>query len=154
MNIKVLLAALVSCFVVSACSTEPQYTTRYTLTPPDSAQGRTCVATCQGNQQLCISNVRAEAQKCESDARQHVQDCNRNADDSYRNCVNYNTSSGSTHIGYCRAKRDTDRQTCANYRPYCNASTNCDGSYRECFKQCGGKVQANRVCYKNCENVK
>lgn len=154
MRVKTILAVFVSSFVVSACSTEPQYTTRYTLTPPPSAQGRTCVATCQGNQQLCISNARAEAQQCESNARQQVEDCNRNADNAYRDCVRYNTSAGNSHVAYCRSRHDTDRQSCSNYRPYCNASTNCDAGYRQCFQQCGGTVQATRVCYQNCENIK
>lgn len=162
MKIRSLAAYILIGMVLGACSTKPQYTTRYTLTPPASAQGRTCVATCQGNKQLCAINVRGEKQQCRADKKSQAQDCKRRAGDSYRNCLNRTppgTSASSrslqrTHRSYCRTKRDTDRNNCGYRSSSCRPSTDCDRDYRGCFKQCGGKVHARSVCYRNCENIK
>lgn len=148
--------AIVLGVALAACSTEPVYRTQYTLTPPSSAQGRTCVATCQGNQQLCIGNARAEVQKCEADRRHRQRECLDLADQNYRSCLSRirygNASSRQTQRQSCESSQTLSRSNCTNrYYANCSPDSDCDGQYRNCFRLCGGQVQARRVCVRNCD---
>ena len=161
MNFKILLTFLLLGMAVTACSTEPRYSTRYTSTPPASAQGRTCVATCQGNKQLCAINARGEQQQCQANNVQRKKDCFERANSTYRGCVRSIGSHTSTQHqrsrrSGCSTTRDIARNNCGNRYSYsrCRSNGNCDSGYRQCFKQCGGKVKATRVCYQNCDKVK
>lgn len=163
-KIGVFAAIVISGIAVSACSTEPQYRTEYTLTPPSTAQGRACVTTCKNGKLVCVSNARADAQQCEADKRQRKQDCYNRADLTYRGCIAGLSSRTTTRENeFRRANCSSSR---SNARSACNTSygiqacqaantgSKCEEDYRGCFKQCGGKIQARTVCYKNCDKIK
>lgn len=157
MKIQVLISVIFAFVVLSACSTEPRYKTEYTLTPPSSSQGRTCVATCQGNKQLCITNARLATQQCQADNRQGKLDCYDQAKASYRSCLrNIGSHTSAQHQQIrrsgCASTRSSAKSQCNlnfGYRT-CNANSSCDREYRGCFKLCGGTVKSQRVCYQNC----
>ena len=164
MKSGVFAAIVVSGIAVSACSTEPQYRTEYTLTPPSTAQGRTCVTACQNGKQLCISNARADAQQCEADKRRRKQSCYDRADLTYRSCLaglgsRTTTQRDEFRRSSCSSSRSNAQSACNTSYGFqtCrsgNSGSKCDDGYRGCFEECGGKVQARTVCYKNCDKVK
>ena len=118
--------------VLSACST-----TEYVYTPPESAEGRACVANCQAQQQACRRDQDARAergrQRCEVDSDRREATCRLQAPVEYAACLKF-------------AKDDEQRAACTLAdctQPECTAAPNyalCENDFRVCFQTCGGKI--------------
>ncbi len=121
---------------------------------PFDIQGRTCIATCQGNKQLCVSNARAEVQQCEADKRRQNEDCMQRADTTYEICINSIGNYSAAHIknmrSSCASNKSINQSSCGRSYRTCSASSNCKFDYRQCFKLCGGQIKATNICVRNC----
>jgi len=110
----------------------PIYSTQYRYTPPVDSNGKMCVNQCASSRDLC-------RQLEESRASQEQAQCQQNATMRYALCLS-------------NAKTDQARSQC-NSSSYCSRSANterCEGSYRQCFQNCGGRVDSFQVCDFGC----
>jgi hypothetical protein len=124
-------ATIAAALLLAACARE------YTFTPPATAEGRACVERCQGTQQACRRDQdrRAERlrQQCQDDAERREQRCKLEAPIEYASCLKY-------------GKTEEDRASCRMREcneAVCEPSANyglCDGDYRACYENCGGKI--------------
>jgi len=115
---------------LSGCG--PIYSTQYRYTPPVDSNGRMCVNQCANSRDLC-------RQLEESRASQEQAQCQQNASMRYALCLS-------------SAKTDQARSQC-NSSSYCSRSANterCEESYRQCFQNCGGKIDSFQVCDFGC----
>jgi len=115
---------------LSGCG--PIYSTQYRYTPPLDINGKMCVNQCASSRDLC-------RQLEESRASQEQAQCQQNATMRYALCLS-------------SAKTDQARSQC-NSSSYCSRSANterCEESYRQCFQNCGGKIDSFQVCDFGC----
>jgi hypothetical protein len=115
---------------LSGCG--PIYSTQYRYTPPLDTNGKMCVNQCASSRDLC-------RQLEESRASQEQAQCQQNATMRYALCLS-------------NAKTDQARSQC-NSSSYCSRSANterCEESYRQCFQNCGGKIDSFQVCDFGC----
>lgn len=126
-----LLGALCAAtLTLSACG--PVYSTHYRFTPPNEANGRQCVTQCAQTRDMCRMME-------ETRATQEQTQCQQNANMRYTLCL-------------ANAKTDQARSQC-NANSYCprNVYTErCEESYRQCFQNCGGRVESYQVCDYGC----
>jgi hypothetical protein len=126
------LYAIVAALLLGACAKE------YTFTPPATAEGRACVERCQGAQVSCRRDQDQRAdrgrQQCQAEADQREDRCKIEAPIEYASCLKYAKSD--TERADCRM-RDCTQATCM---PSPNYGL-CDGDYRACYENCGGKVR-------------
>ena len=133
MKIKWLTALsglLAMSLVLSGCG--PVYSTQYRYTPPLDANGKMCVNQCANTREMCRVME-------ESRASQEQSQCQQNATMRYALCLS-------------NAKTDQARSQC-NSSSYCSRSVNterCEGAYRQCFQNCGGRVDSFQVCDFGC----
>jgi hypothetical protein len=115
---------------LSGCG--PIYSTQYRYTPPLDTNGKMCINQCASSRDLC-------RQLEESRASQEQAQCQQNATMRYALCLS-------------NAKTDQARSQC-NSSSYCSRSANterCEESYRQCFQNCGGKIDSFQVCDFGC----
>ena len=125
-------AMIAAALLLSACSTR-----EYVFTPPDTAEGRACVAKCQTSQDACRRNQdrrAAEAQEaCEVESARREAKCELQSDVEYLACLKF-------------ARTDEERKACAPTdckQPSCSVSPDyglCSSDYRVCFQSCGGTI--------------
>ena len=125
-------AMVVAALALSACSTK-----EYVFTPPDTAEGRACVAQCQTRQDACRreQDRRAAAiqAQCEEEAAMREGECKIESNIEYLACLKF-------------AKTNEERNACAKKdcaQPSCQQSCDyglCSGDYRVCFQSCGGTI--------------
>ena len=123
---------VVAALALSACSTK-----EYVFTPPDTAEGRACVAQCQTREASCRRDQdrrAAEAQEaCEVESARREDKCEIQSNIEYLACLKF-------------ARTDEDRKACVKEdcaQPSCQQSGNyglCSGDYRVCFQSCGGTI--------------
>ena len=142
--------------MLAACG--PRYETEITLTPPETEQGRICVAQCQGTEEICRAREDTEAARCEvraeREADRNRRQCERRVDRKLRLCL--------------AAARNVDDQNACHFKHGADASEriHCDrGSYKQCrpdygrcqqrfeacYIGCGGQVSKRKVCVANCD---
>ena len=123
---------LVAAMLLAACSTR-----EYVFTPPDTPEGKACVAKCQVNETACrrdqdLRADRARAQ-CAAEAERRESSCEVKAPIEYAACLKF-------------AKNDEERAACTLQdctQPACYANPDyglCGSDYRVCFQSCGGKI--------------
>ena len=118
--------------LLAACTS-----TEHVFTPPDTAEGKACVADCQRAQQSCRRDQDRRAnralQQCEAEATRREKQCKMQAPIEYAACLKF-------------ARTDEERKACVLAdceQPACHHSPNyglCDGDFRVCFQTCGGKI--------------
>ncbi len=108
---------------LSGCG--PMYETRYNLTPPPGQMGQVCVNQCDQIRLQCMQGEDLRVQNCETQ--------NRLARLEYEQC---------RQRGYSDCYEDTTWCS-ADYEP-------CEGQFRQCYQNCGGKVESYQVCVFNC----
>jgi len=125
-QIKTQSFLLFSLFLLSSCG--PIYQTHYTLSPPEGAEGKSCVFQCDNINTQCKQVKDLELQRCES-----------RADIDFNTCEARNVW-----------KLEKDQKSC--FRNSCGSSdyTNCESQYRNCYQTCGGKVTGTTVCTAFC----
>jgi len=143
--------------VLASCSSEPRYSTHYTMELPRTDRGRSCVVDCQRNQNLCEGNARAALRDCKADARRRLHDCTKTAQSDYQGCLGqmqpyWSEATKNNVRGNCANARDSQVGRCNSDYSYtrCDTGRDCDAAYRQCFQVCGGTVRAERVCVSNC----
>ena len=130
--LTVLSGLLALSLTLSGCG--PVYSTQYRYTPPLDANGKLCVSQCSNTREMCRMME-------ETRAAQEQAQCQQNSAMRYSMCL----SNAKTD----QARKDCDRN---NYS-YCSRSANterCEESYRQCFQNCGGKIDSFPVCDCGC----
>ena len=109
---------------LSGCG--PIYETRYNLTPPQGQMGQICTNQCDQIRLQCIQNEDQRLQNCETQ--------NRLARLEYEQCRNMKYSD------------------CYDSSTWCDSSDHemCEGQFRACYSNCGGKVESYQVCVFGC----
>ena len=150
------LPLLVLLTALAACG--PRYETEVTLTPPESEQGRICIAQCQNTEEICRARVDTEAARCEleaeRDADRRRRQCERRVDRKLDICRA--GASTASELGACHAKHglgSTERARC-DRRPLnqCRPDYDrCQQRFEGCYIGCGGQVAKRQVCVANCD---
>ncbi len=126
----VLVTVLVA--LIAACG--PIYSTNYKYIPPQSENGRMCIANCSSNNNTC------------------EQMCNSNR----TSCRMMNTTADLAAAAIDKGKTTTKRANTNANRSNCDyeyniCRDNCGDNYRSCYQNCGGQVIAERVCTAFCK---
>ena len=118
--------------LLSACST-----TEYVFTPPDTPEGRACVAQCQARETSCRRDqdrrAAAAQEACEVESARREDKCEVKSSVEYVACLKF-------------AKTDEDRKACVKEdctQASCQQAGNyglCSSDYRVCFQSCGGTI--------------
>ncbi len=110
----------------------PVYSTHYRYTPPVDSGGKMCANQCISNRDQC-------RQFAESRASQEQAQCEQNATMRFALCL-------------ASARTDQARSRCSpnDYCPRFVYSEHCEDSYRQCFQNCGGKIDSFQVCDFGC----
>lgn len=161
-----ILALVITCTIfLGGCGLgSPQYMTEYTLTPPPTEQGRTCVAVCEGNKHSCLANAESRcqmhAQQAEEQAKSSREQCKERRQLSYQTCMSESHGDYSVISSDCRTNANIAYGNCMTFANLDNNNTpedctdagtsSCGSEYRSCYRQCGGHIQSKRVCYANC----
>lgn len=122
--LKLLLASL-----LVACG--PIYSTDYDYDPPEDSQGRACVSMCRSARSYCEMAAEARAE------REELR-CELEAERDYDRCL---------------ARGEPEDAHSCHRRPCIDPGVNdahCAGEFRNCYRDCGGEVEAIRTCRFNC----
>jgi hypothetical protein len=92
----------------------------YDFVPPDSSEGRICIAQCQNNASNCRQMKQMVNQQCQNNYSAMLQNYNACKESGAKHCVSPTPC------------------------PY-NSTSECDQGYRECYAACGGQVIARTV---------
>jgi len=140
-------AAFVICVLLSLSACGPQYRTFVSYAPPETAEGRSCLASCQGMRMSC------RQQKA-----QQVQECRRNAEtqaqlESIRRIAEYAVSAKDESSK--GGSRPLPRDAKPNYGE-CAAQDRhiegqCTADHDLCYQNCGGHVNYSTQCVANCD---
>lgn len=121
---------LLIAFALALAACSPQYATHYTMLPPPTASG-----------QLCSTNVQAMSNTCLANCQQMASNCR--------------SGQAALNIGYNIGRnRDPFYNSGANFSDRDCSATQCEDSCMNAARQghvnCGGTVQADTVCVRNC----
>lgn len=118
------------CFlVVFGAGCGPMYDTKYTFSPPRSAEGRSCVFQCEQGKLQCEQIENLEASRCRDYAERESRRC--------RDDIRY------------RENRDPKWYECSSES--CSADyERCEHMYRACYQSCGGEIKTETTCVANC----
>jgi hypothetical protein len=139
------ILAMALLLALAACG--PQYKTFVAYTPPDTAEGRQCLLSCQ--------NLRMA---CRQQKDEHVQECRRNAEtqaqlESVRRIAEYAvTAKNEPKTGQPpRLPRDAkpNYSACAGQGQH--MENQCTADHDLCYQNCGGRVTYSTHCVANCE---
>lgn len=149
-----LCSSVLAVLMITGCASGPRYTTHTEFIAPQSAEGRTCVAICSGNQNSCEANRRTA---CHRDPDQ----CERRGREAFETCRSRQTylgpqSTQSTHEVarlQCQSEADNALRNCQGEIEVCerNAIGSCRQDYNACFASCGGQIKRTQVCVRNCD---
>ena len=119
------------CLILTGCG--PYYKTDYTFVPPESTSGKRCI-------NGCLTNL----QNCELQAQQNYQACLNRARESAQ------ASYAMYLVAQSADKHNKHIQTFDEFNSFrgnnCSELTSiCHNSYRECYQNCGGTVDATSV---------
>jgi hypothetical protein len=131
--------------ILAGCG--PQYRTYVSYSPPETADGRQCLMSCQGMRMTC------RRQKDEQ-----VQDCRRNAEtqaqlETIRRIAEYAVSAndgsgkGSSHPSPRDAKPNYAECAAQDRR----VEGQCTADHDLCYQNCGGQVTYSTQCVANCQ---
>ena len=130
---KVLLPVSAAAYLtLSSVGCGPMYETRYSFTPPKSANGRTCIFQCDNSRMQCRNFEEMHKSNCEMRGQLEEQRC--------ENDIRY------------REGREPKWYECSTSS--CSADYDrCDEIYRGCYQMCGGEVRSETVCVANCDQI-
>lgn len=110
----------------------PIYDTRYTFSPPQSSEGKTCTFQCNQIKLQCQQLEDMNNDRCQRDSERERRDCEWEIRMTKgREPKWYECGGSSCSVDYAR----------------------CEETYRSCYESCGGKIVAERVCVMNCEGA-
>ncbi len=134
------LCLLIPFFLLASCDSLILNSDPYTLVPPPTEQGKTCVKQCPVAKAQCLRNCEALKNTC-------VHNAQLNAQQSYLQYVNDRMAQGllvdkSEADFYAQARNCPELQYCQK---------GCDVNMRSCHSYCGGQVLQNGNCVANCD---
>ena len=131
------LVVLPAFLALSSCG--PVYQTTYDFTPPRSFEGRQCINVCQMTQQQCEANETMRHESCEARTEAAYDRCES------RKIYRYDHEKGKTKCV----------ENCSCWKESCDEPDLelCQQRYRECYENCGGRVDAYTRCVANCDNA-
>jgi hypothetical protein len=117
------------------------------LNPPASDQARTCIVTCEGNENTCIGNAQnaSGTTHCEAGSIQVFDTCIAGLQ-----AAEY--ANARQMWGQSQADRRFEDCTGNVNSRFENAVAQCRLRHRACYSTCGGTVSTETVCVRNCEN--
>lgn len=122
---------------LSACG--PLYTTKYTMVPPPTSEGRMCVQQCSQARAYCRQGCKIEKMECSQDARDRAMR-------DYR-----------AYVRRQQAENKPVRKSPSDFEySYCSTSScdqQCEDDHRGCYTDCGGQVIARQVCTAFCDQA-
>ena len=139
--------ALVIGALLSLAACGPQYRTYVTYAPPETAEGRQCLMSCQSMRMACRQQKDDQVQECRRSAETQAQL------ESIRRIAEYavsaNAESGKS------GSRPLPRDATPNYSE-CFARDRrvegqCAADHDLCYQNCGGRVTYNTQCIANCD---
>lgn len=146
---RVLAAGLVAA-LLAACG-GPVYRTDYTYTPPASAEGQTCTAAAAARADDC----RDRASACRREVRFAVWDCENAADMDDALCKG--GARDRSDYNRCLFQERRDDRVCRDLawrlQRLCGTDAECDATYREDYRACGGAITERTVCVDNCDQA-
>lgn len=124
---RILIAGVL---LLGAAACAPVYTTQYVYRLP-VIQNSVCISECEAGRSLCRGKAEMHADD------QRVQ-CEMQTSGEYEHCLN-------------RSINGADPALCLHQSCYTPVESGaCDEGFRDCFKTCGGVVEARQVCSQNC----
>ncbi|MCP3685312.1 MAG: hypothetical protein GY861_21880 [bacterium] len=132
MSTKLFCIMGVTIMLMMGCSTAPVYETTYSYTPPASQEGKTCTAQCEYSKLQCEELEDKNKELCAERAERNYDDCQEEKEE----------------------KKDDEgyQGSCFNEAWKCSADyERCEKMYRACFQVCGGTVDSDTRCIRNCE---
>ena len=122
---------LIACLALLIAACGPIYNTEYRYAPPDTGEGRVCVASCETVRKQCRINADLRAEN--SQLR-----CERDASADYERCLG-------------NARGESGQSSCTRRSCSRSADTSeCKSEYDLCFQGCGGVISSQQVCSFNC----
>lgn len=130
----VFVTFLLTC-LLTACG--PMYNTEYSYIPPKSDMSKMCTAQCVQSKNSCEQTCRSDNDNCRFRAQQTA-------------LIEYNEYK----YDRLRAGLPLDKTVSSFDRGMsCNASCNCQPTYRACYSACGGEVLERKVCVAFCDKA-
>lgn len=140
------LLLLVPLLGIAVCSSDPQYRTRPVYDAPSTRDGQVCLNQCDGLVMQCQSRAQDDVDSCERDLDRGDAACLDEAAQSRDYCIRNNS------VG-CDLSYSNTLSMCRMNLPTCQLDTrSCNQTYDACFKRCGGEIQFESVCVRNCDN--
>jgi hypothetical protein len=139
-----LTAFAILALTLAACG--PQYRTFVSYSPPESAEGRQCLSSCQGMRMACRQQKDAQVGECRRNAETQAQIESIRRIAEYAVAVNDDAAKGSP--------RPLPRDAKPNYSDCTvlgrGAENQCTADHDLCYQNCGGQVSYNTQCVANC----
>ncbi|PWC84425.1 hypothetical protein TSH100_17890 [Azospirillum sp. TSH100] len=135
---SILLGCLLAA-VTAACTPSPRFETTTNYFSPVSEAGKLCVAQCRQAQSICDSAKELALQTCRAEGltRAHA---------------DYRAYLKSLPKDYNKKKM----KTLSDFEREISCSSNlyCSSDYDQCFKACGGRIEQQTFCVKDCKLMK
>ena len=133
--------------LISSCG--PIYETSYSYYPPKEETSRYCLSSCSGQRQSCSSNCSDRKQTCEIAERSLDLAENVTCNKRKNYCNNNPNASGCVFDKSMDCdKSRSSYSKCDN--TYDECKNECLSFYNQCYINCGGKVQTDKVCVHFC----
>ncbi|CAO3379861.1 hypothetical protein [Azospirillum argentinense] len=116
----------------------PRFETVASYFPPVSEAGKLCVAQCKQAQTICQSARELAVQTCRAEATTRAQ---------------------GEYQAYLRSlPKDADKKKIKTFsdfdrNPSCYSNLTCSSDYNDCYKSCGGRIEAQTYCVGNCKEM-
>lgn len=138
----------------TGCSSEPVYQTVYNHIRPNGTTGQSCVNACDADRQLCEQRSNAQMDRCNREADREFRRCQVEKREAYRYCVaDLQRQYGNNWKIYeSNCSNVYDPNSCA--KSSCYRAGECDVTFNRCFIGCGGKIESETRCVRNCDNIK
>lgn len=134
-----IFVSIITLSVLVACG--PQYRDQSTYVPPESIEGRSCVAQCETTRELCRLRADQDNDICRAE--------NRDVEREYRRCIERRNGAKQRQV---QNGVKIKLPTCfRGTRRFCRPDyKSCTAEYNACYQRCGGQVTTRRVCVANC----
>lgn len=124
---------------MAGCTPRPYFETTTTYVPPGGDSGRLCVAQCRQAQSVCESAKELALQTCRAEGLTRAHE-------------DYRAYLKSLPKDYPKKKT----KTLGDFERDISCSSNlyCSSDYKDCFKSCGGRIEQQTYCVKDCKLMK
>ncbi len=124
---------------IAGCTPRPYFETTTTYVSPTGEAGQLCIAQCRQGRSICESAKELALQTCKAEGLTR-------AHEDYRAYV----KSLPKDFNRKKMKRIEDFEREIS----CSSNLFCGIDYNECFKSCGGRIEQQTFCVKDCKLMK